>query len=48
MMYNNGELEGQDALRIVHQMLGGGDGGEEETLDPDLPLLQLYLQSLLP
>lgn len=46
---DNGELEGQDALGIVRQMLGlGGAGGEEEMLDPDSPLLQLYLQSLLP
>ena len=40
-----GELEGQDTLGIVHQIIGGWEGGEEEMLDPDLPLLQLYLQS---
>jgi len=43
MMDNNGDLEGLDALGIVHQMLVGWEGDEEELLDPDLPLLQLYL-----
>ena len=44
-MDNNGDLEGRDALGIVHQMLIGWEGGKEELLDPDLPLLQLDLQS---
>ena len=45
MMDTTGELEGHDALGIVHHMIGGWEGGKEEMLDPNLPLLQLYLQS---
>ncbi len=46
-----GAGEGQDPLEVLRQMLGFGGGagdGEVEVLDPDSPLLQLYLQSLLP
>lgn len=47
-------LEGQDPQDVIRQMLGlgnggaGGLGGEVEVLDPDSPLLNLYLQSLFP
>lgn len=43
-------LEGPDPIEIVRQLLGMGGGGvqEMELLDPDSPILQLYLQSLLP
>merc|ERR1712194_503845 len=37
------DLEGHDPLEIVRQMMG-----QVDVLDPDTPLLQLYLQSLLP
>ena len=42
--------DGQDPLEAVRQLLGmQGNGGQEvEVLDPDSPILQLYLQSLLP
>ena len=44
--------QGQDPLEIIRRLLGLGndDGGlgDVEVLDPDSPLLQLYLQSLLP
>ncbi|KAL9185532.1 hypothetical protein ACHAXT_003309 [Thalassiosira profunda] len=42
-------MEGQDPLEAVRQILGlGNGGGAADVLDPDSPLLQLYLQSLLP
>eukprot|EP00580_Thalassiosira_gravida_P004623 CAMPEP_0201654510 /NCGR_PEP_ID=MMETSP0493-20130528/45534_1 /ASSEMBLY_ACC=CAM_ASM_000838 /TAXON_ID=420259 /ORGANISM="Thalassiosira gravida, Strain GMp14c1" /LENGTH=817 /DNA_ID=CAMNT_0048131071 /DNA_START=797 /DNA_END=3250 /DNA_ORIENTATION=+ len=49
-----GDEDQQDPLDIVRQMLGlrgdeGGAGlGGVEALDPDSPLLQLYLRSLMP
>lgn len=49
----DGGAGGHDPLEIVRQMLGMGGNNDGvgqgvEMLDPDSPLLQLYLQSLLP
>lgn len=44
---DDGPLNGRDPGEVIRQLLGMG-GDEAEVLDPDSPLLQLYLQSLLP